>query len=231
MARDTTRRTAEPVSVWEGLRQACVDPRTWVFSLMYCLHCSATGFKNFMPTAVASLGIGGGGDGHTTESLALTCPPYVLATVVALGQSWLSGRQNERTWHITGAKAVAVAGFAMCAASTDVGVRYAGMMVFVGASYGVNNLVLGWTASAVGESDEKKAVAIAIVNMIGNVASVYTPYLWPDADAPRFVAAMVASVAFCAGTVGAAWAMRGMLMRTNRKMKRADPATTNFYVY
>lgn len=42
-------------STWEGLKQACRDPRTWLFCLMQNLHISACSFNNFFPTIVEAM--------------------------------------------------------------------------------------------------------------------------------------------------------------------------------
>lgn len=104
-------------------------------------------------------------------------------------------------------------------------------MLFVGATYGVNNINLSWTASVLGQTDEKKAVAIAIANTLGNLSFVYTPYLWPDSDAPLFPMAMWASVGFSAGVIVCAWTLRFILTRDNRKLRAQDNEAINFYVY
>lgn len=225
IAIDTTDRQESGTSVWKGLREAATDWRTWVFCLMDNLHLSANGFKNFLPTVVKTLGF------DTTITLVLTCPPYIVAGIISIMVSYSSGRFNERTWHTTVSKTVAIAGFAMSVASLNIAVRYVGIMLFVGATYGVNNIILSWTASVLGQTDEKKAVAIAMCNTFGNLASVYTPYLWPDSDAPRFLAAMLASIGFSLGVIVCAWVMRITLQRQNKKMRERDPTVTNFYVY
>jgi MFS family permease len=94
IAADTTQRE-EATSVWVGLRQALADWRTWVFCLMYNTHISSVSFQSFLPTVVRTLGY------NTTTTLALTCPPYLLAAAMAIFMSYTSGRYNERTWHIT----------------------------------------------------------------------------------------------------------------------------------
>ncbi|KAI6778148.1 uncharacterized protein J7T54_007194 [Emericellopsis cladophorae] len=215
----------EGTSVWTGLREATSDWRVWVFCLMDNFHLSANGFKNFLPTVIETLGYG------RTATLALTCPPYLFAGGVSIAVSWSSGRFNERTWHATISKLVAIAGFALSVATLNVPARFVGIMLFVGATYGVNNIILGWTASVVGQTDEKKAVAIAMANTLGNLASVYTPYLWPSSDEPRYLTAMLASIAFSLGVIACAWVMRFSLQYQNRKLKERDPNATNFYVY
>ncbi|KAF9894713.1 hypothetical protein FE257_006603 [Aspergillus nanangensis] len=224
IARDTTQRE-EGTSTWVGLREACTDYRTWVFALMCNLHLSANGFKNFMPTVVKTLGF------DSTITLVLTCPPYLLATFTSVAVSWSSGHFNERTWHVTISKAAAIVGFAVACGTLNIGARYFAMILFVAATYGVNNINIAWTAATVGQTDEKKAVAIAITNTLGNLASVYTPYLWPDEDAPRFALAMYCSIGFSAGVVILAWVMRFILMRENRKIRAADSSAINFFAY
>lgn len=225
IAKDTTERREGSSSVMKGLREAVADYRTWVFCLCDNMHLSANGFKNFLPTVVKSLGL------STTTALVLTCPPYIFAAFLSILVSWSSGRFNERTWHITLSKAVAIAGFAISMATLNTAVRYVGIMLFVGATYGVNNIILGWTSSVLGQTDEKKAVAIAMCNTFGNLASVYTPYLWPDSDGPQFVKAMSGAIGFSAGVIICAWFLRIVLMRLNKRIQRDDPSAANFYVY
>ena len=180
------------------------------------MHLAANGFKNFLPTVVKTLGF------DTTTTLALTCPPYLVAGGISVAVSWSSGRFNERTWHTTVSKLVACAGFAIAAATYNVAARYVAIMIFVGATYGVNNIVLAWAAASCGETDEKKAVAIAMANTFGNLASIYTPYLWPD---------FMASIAFSVMVIVSAWAMKWILMRKNKKLLLEDPGVTKLFVY
>ncbi|KAI1498278.1 major facilitator superfamily domain-containing protein [Biscogniauxia marginata] len=225
IVQDTTGRRDGTTSVMKGLREAVLDWRTWVFCLMDNLHLSANGFKNFLPTVVKSLGV------STTVALVLTCPPYIFAAFMSILVSWSSGHFNERTWHTTISKAIAIAGFAISMSTYNFGARYFGIMLFVGATYGVNNIILGWTSSVLGQSDEKKAVAIAMCNTFGNLASVYTPYTFPDSDAPQFRKAMSGAIGFSAGVIICAWVMRIALIRLNKRLRQADPSASNFYVY
>jgi hypothetical protein len=55
-------------------------------------------------------------------------------------------------------------------------------------------------------------------------------YLWPKSDGPRYVTAMASSAGFSLATLIAAWVMRFVLMRSNRKL-RADGNVTVFYAY
>ncbi|KAJ4376000.1 hypothetical protein N0V83_001280 [Neocucurbitaria cava] len=224
IAADTTGKR-EKVDVWKGLREACLDYRTWIFALMQNLHLSANGFKNFLPTVVKTLGF------NDTVTLVLTCPPYLLSGIISVLVSWSSGKLNERTWHISISKLIAIIGFMIGTLTLNVGARYFAMVLFVGATYGVNNINLAWAAAVLGQTDEKRAVVLAIANTLGNLSFVYTPYLWPDSDKPRFGMAMWASVGFSAGVVLCAWVLRIIMQRDNRKIRAQDNEAVNFYVY
>lgn len=130
---------------------------------------------------------------NTTITLVLTCPPYLIAGIISIYWSWQSGKYNERTWHITAAKALAVCGFVLGCATLNTGAKYFAMVVFAVGTYAVNSIILGWVSSTCGQTKEKKACSLAIVNTIANVSFIWTPYLWPDSDAPRYTIAMASS--------------------------------------
>ncbi|TQV97375.1 MFS transporter [Cordyceps javanica] len=212
-------------STWKGLQQAAKDPMVWIFCAMAHMHLAANGFKNFFPTVVQTLKF------NTTVTLVLTCPPYLIAGAITILVSWSSGKMNERTWHITISKAVAVVGFVCAAATLNTVGRYISMVVFTIGTYGVNSLILGWCGSVCGQTKEKKAVAISMVTMIMNVSFIWTPYLWPKSDSPRYTIAMASSAAFSIATALLAWLAKLIMLRRNKKLRASDDETTNFYVY
>lgn len=123
---------------------------------------------------------------NTTITLVLTCPPYLVAGFVTILISITSGKWNERTWHITVSKTVAIIGFAIAPATLNTGVRYFAMMVFTLGTYGVNSLILGWASTVCSQTPEKKAVVIAMLTTAGNASFIYTPYLFRERDKPRY---------------------------------------------
>lgn len=145
-----------------------------------CADLAANGFKNFFPSVVATLGF------SQTIGLVLTCPPYLIAGIATIAVSLTSGKWNERTWHITACKAVAILGFVLAPATLNTGVRYFAMCVFTTGTYAVNSLILGWAATVCSQTVEKKAVTIALLTSIGNTAFIYTPYLFREVDKPRY---------------------------------------------
>lgn len=159
----------EATSTFAGLREAAKDPNMWLFAFMQHMHLAANGFKNFFPTAVETLGF------NKTITLTLTCPPYLIAGFISVFWSAHSGKKNERTWHITVAKAIAIFGFVLGCVTLNTGARYFAMVVFAIGTYAVNSIILGWVGNTCGQTKEKKAAALAIVNAVASASFIWTP--------------------------------------------------------
>jgi hypothetical protein len=138
---------------------------------------------------------------------------------------------NERTWHITASKSVAIFGFVLGALVTNTGVKYFSMVVFTIGTYAVNSLILGWVGSTCGQSTEKKAAAISIVTTVMNASFIWTPYLWDPKDAPQYQPAMFSSAAFSAGTAAVAWVVKIIMKRRNQRLRQSEDEVQTFYVY
>jgi hypothetical protein len=192
---------------------------------MYNLHISSVGFQNFLPTVIGTLGY------SRTITLALTCPPYLLAGAIGLVIAWTSGHWNERTWHIILCKSLVLVGFIIPAVTNNFAARMFSIFLFVGFSFGINNIILSWASSILGQTNEKKAAAIAICNTLGNMSNVYTPYLWPASDSPHYLTAWIVSICFALGVILIAMPLKLTLKAQNKRMKRDNPEATNFYVY
>ncbi|KAI4946759.1 hypothetical protein J4E91_006931 [Alternaria rosae] len=224
VARDTVGHSAD-VSMLAGLKEAVRDPKVWVFVYMQHLHIATNGFKNFMPTIVNTLGF------SQEVTLVLTCPPYLIAGVFSVAWAISSGHFNERTWHITIAKGVAVFGFVLGCATMNVGARYFAMCVFTIGTYGVNSIILGWVSSSCGQTREKKSAALAIANVAATLSLIWTPYIWPEWSEPRFVFPLSMSAGMALMCAAGAWFMRWWLVRENRRIKSSNSETTMFYAY
>ncbi|KAJ4255969.1 hypothetical protein NW762_009043 [Fusarium torreyae] len=212
-------------TTFAGLIDACKDPRLWVLVFMQHFHMAASNFKNFFPTIVGTLGF----DRNTT--LALTCPPYIVSGIVCIAWAANSGRMNERTWHITLAKVMAVFGFILACTVRNTGARYFAMCVFASGVYACNSVILGWVASTCGQTKEKKAISLALANTVATLGPIYTPYLWPSTDEPMYPVAMSSSAAFSAASAVLAWVLRRMLIRENRKIRQSNNEERLFYAY
>lgn len=181
-------------TTFTGLLEALRDPKLWVLVFMQHTHMAASNYKNFFPTIIESLGFG------RNATLALTCPPYIIAGVVSIAWAansgtlavfsgvaefhavltWIVGRMNERVWHITIAKAIAIMGFVVACTTLNVGARYFAMCTFATGVYCCNSIILGWVSTTCGQTREKKAVSLAVVNTIATISMIYSPVRKPS---------------------------------------------------
>ncbi|KAH8601861.1 major facilitator superfamily domain-containing protein [Bisporella sp. PMI_857] len=213
------------VSTIKGLKEALSDYRVWIFVFMQHMHLAANGFKNFFPSVVQGLGF------NRTITLCLTCPPYLIAGAISVYWSWSSGKYNERTWHITSAKIVAILGFVLGFAVNNTAARYVSMVIFAIGTYAVNSIILGWVGATCGQTKEKRAVSMAIIVSTSNASFIWTPYLWTNSYGGRYTLALATSAAFSALCALAAWVMKLDLMRTNKKIRQSEDENELFYAY
>lgn len=86
---DDTVLLQENTSTWVGLLEALRDPHLWVLMFMQHFHMGASNFKNFFPTIVETLGF------SRNVTLALSCPPYLIAGAISIAWAASSGEPQE----------------------------------------------------------------------------------------------------------------------------------------
>lgn len=212
-------------SAWEGLKEAFKDKRTWLFCFMQMFHLSACSFNAFFPTVAKTLGY------NNTVTLLLTCPPFILAGAGSVLVGWSSGRLNERTWHITVALAIAIIGFVIAASTLNTAARYVACFIFPVGAFSANSVVVGWASSTLSQTEEKRAVVLAITNVFGHIGYIYGAYLWPDTDEPRYGIGFGASAGFALLSICCAWVVRTLLIRENRRILASNSERVNLYSY
>ncbi|KAI8691852.1 MFS domain-containing protein [Fusarium sp. Ph1] len=208
-----------------GFSQAIRDPRLWLFCFIQNMHLSACSFNNFFPTVVGSLGF------NSTITLVLTCPPYLVSGFFGYLAGLSSGRYNERTWHITVCMGIALVGYIISCATLNTPARYIACFLFASGAYAVNSMILGWVSATLGSTPEKKSVSLSIVNVIANASYIYTAYLYPKSDGPRYLTGMASNAAFAVMCIASTWVMRTWLVRTNKKLDRDGNLDATRYAY
>ncbi|RYP09783.1 hypothetical protein DL764_001037 [Monosporascus ibericus] len=126
---------------------------------------------------------------------------------------------------------VATVGFVEACATMNTAGRYLSMVIFSIGTYAVNSLILGWCGSVCAQTKEKKAIVISMATIIINVSFIWTPYLWPESDGPRYAIALGSSAGFSMATAGLAWIAKIVYMRKNKKLRQSDNEEQNYYVY
>ncbi|WVR04204.1 hypothetical protein IAU60_001204 [Kwoniella sp. DSM 27419] len=116
----------------------------------------------------------------------MTVPIYAVAFVVTVSAGWFADRTGQKAYTVLVAACVSVISFVICAAVHNNAARYA-MICFGGAGiWTCIPIFLSWMVTMF-DGREKRAVSIALINGVGNLASVYGSFFWPAADAPRYV--------------------------------------------
>lgn len=203
-------------SVWYGLKLAVTDYRTWIFVVMLIANHTAYGFNYFYPTIVKGFNLG-----STTITLVLTAPPYLLATVVAFATAYSSDRRGERGWHISVPMSVAAVGFVISAATTDPAPRYFASFLYICGCFSANASVFSWASSTLGQTPEKKAAAISIINLLSQVGNIMSPYFFRPQDSPRYLLAMILMLVFALLSVATCVLLKVVLRKDNKKIEES----------
>lgn len=139
----------------------------------------------------------------------MTVPAYIVATVGILGACFIADR-IQKIWPVLAG--LSGFGFIMFIATTCTthGMTSYGLGIFAfGAIYGCSPLTKTWVAHILGAPAEKRAIAIALINALGNGSSIYGSFLWPDSDAPRYLIGFGTTTAWmggiCVGALVFAW--------------------------
>ncbi|RKK58323.1 hypothetical protein BFJ71_g2410 [Fusarium oxysporum] len=191
MARDAVSEEEHDQSVLHGLKLAVADIKVWAFALLLLSNQSAYGFNYFYPAIVRGFNLG-----SRTITLVCTAPPYLLGAFISYFIAWRSDRKAERGWHISGAILFAIVGFIISAATINIPARYAASFLYIFGCFGANADLYSWAASSVGQTPTKKACATAIINVTGQLGTIWSPYFFNSNDEPRYTRAMILLLAF-----------------------------------
>ncbi|PNY24303.1 transporter [Tolypocladium capitatum] len=203
-------------SVLQGLKLALADYKVWVLTLIVILKTSAGAVTSFIPTLVATFNFG------DVQSLLMTAPPYVLAAIIAMGVSISSDKLSERYFHLVTPLAVGMVGYIVAAATQTLAGRYFSLFLMLGGVYGSFDVTYAWISSTLPRPIEKRSAAFAIANMVGNIAQIYSPYLYNKDQGPRYLPAMIANTVFVFACILVATLLRFCLVRENRKLEAAE---------
>ena len=167
---------------------------------------------NFLPTLVKSFGFG------TIETLLLTAPPYVLTGFFCLFNGWYADRTSKRSPHIIYPSVVCAIGIIITMATTNVPARYFALFLMLPGAYGCFQVSNAWMANIAARPQKKRAIALAMNNALGNTALVWTPYLYPSSDGPRYITAWSVNLALTVVTLVSAVVLSFVLRRDNKKI-------------
>ncbi|BEI97819.1 hypothetical protein CcaverHIS631_0301180 [Cutaneotrichosporon cavernicola] len=219
LQRDTGVVDAETMTLWQSFVAAATDYKLWVLALIIITKTTAGAVTQFIPTVVNTFGM------DKVLTLVLTAPPYLFAAAISLWISWSSDRRPERCFHLLTPLLFGMVGFVVAATTKGTAPRYFSLFLMVGGMFGSYNVALAWISSTFARPRAKRAAAYATINSLGNIAQIWSPYLYDKRYGPKYTLAFsvnacmaVASVAFCL-------VLRMCLLRENRNMdaREEDP--------
>lgn len=99
----------------------------------------------------------------------------------------------------------------------DFTARYALLVIMAAGLWSTNAISLSYASSTFGSMpQEVRAVALAMVNALGNLAQIYGAYLFPSKDAPKYLLGFGVISGMCAFGV-LTYALAHVLLRKYAK--------------
>lgn len=169
------------IGEWQAVKMVFRDWRSWILVVIYMLVTGSQTIQYFVPTLVAQLGYTG------YDAQYHTIPLYASAFVFILAFSFASDYYQNKHHFIAAAGIFGGCMFILTVAITNNTAQYITLIFAFGAVYALPPLVLIWVPNIIVAPAQKRAVAIALVNALGNSASIYGVFLWPANNAPRYI--------------------------------------------
>ncbi|WVO17304.1 hypothetical protein L204_104996 [Cryptococcus depauperatus] len=165
----------------DAIKMTFGDWRTWIFVVLYMLATGCQTLQYFVPTLIGALGW----TGYLGQFR--TIPLYACAFLFILVFCWCADHFKAKPFMISLAAAIGTVCFIVTTCVTHHIVQYVFLIFAFGCVYALCPLILTWVPNVLTFPSEKRAVAIALVNALGNSASIYGVFLWPKTDAPRYI--------------------------------------------
>lgn len=214
IAADRVSTSEAKAGVWQGLKMSVFDWKMWIIVIMNIGISAAYGFSNFFPSIVRGFGY------SQTTTLLLTAPPYIFAAIGSLINAWHSDKTKERGYHFAGPIAIGCVGYIICLATQNQGARYGASFLYVGGMYTSNPLISTWTSNTMGRTPEKRAVSVAMVNVLGQIGNIIAPYFFLPSEEPGYRLAFILMMVMAVMAISGAMSLKLYLTRSNKKLYR-----------
>ncbi len=206
---------AGAMSQVQGMKLAFLDPKTYILAIAYHGITGAAGFQNFFPTLTATLGY------NHVISLLLVAPPYVFLVFYSFLHSWTSDKVGNRFWFFMYPIPVVIVGCVIFMTTDSFGPRYFSLFLlnFV---FAMNGTCYAWISNAIPRPPAKRAAALAFVNSVGNMASIWTPFTYYDGQGEHYPVALGVVIGLMVLAGVSAIVLRFVLERQNKQLARLE---------
>ncbi|KAL4966096.1 major facilitator superfamily domain-containing protein [Aspergillus stella-maris] len=167
----------------QALKASLSSWKTWLFVVGYMAIVGSSTLTYFYPTLVSGLGYTG------TMAQYMVIPIYAAAFVCNAIVGYFADRhQSKRGFFLVGMMSVAmICSIIICCVYNLQG-RYALLVIMGMGLWASNGLSLAYASTTFGELPrEVRAISLALVNALGNLAQIYGAYLFPDSDEPKYL--------------------------------------------
>ncbi|KAI5917295.1 major facilitator superfamily domain-containing protein [Camillea tinctor] len=167
----------------QALKIALTNWRVWLFVVGYMAVVGSSTLSYFYPTLVNGLGY----DSHLAQYM--TIPIYIAAFVCTLITGIFMDKHQQWRGVVLGAwMSVAMVCAIITCAVYDFKARYALLVIMASGLWASNGLSLAYASSTLGSMpNEIRAIALAFINAMGNLAQIYGAYLFPSSDSPKYL--------------------------------------------
>lgn len=149
----------------------------------------------------------------------MTIPIYGVAFVCTAITGILADKYNQFRGLIVGAwMTVAMLCSIIICAVYGYSARYALLVVMAAGLWASNGLSLSYASVTFGAMpNETRAISLAFVNAMGNLAQIYGAYLFPYKDSPKYILGFGVISGLCFTGILSYVALHYLLHRANRK--------------
>ncbi|KAK4167452.1 putative MFS transporter [Cladorrhinum sp. PSN259] len=203
-------------TIWQGAKLAFLDYRLYLFVLLQHLSLLSQTFQYFFPSIVGTLGYG------KIQTLWLTAPVWFATFLISVCVTFTSAKTKDRSLHIFGLMLLSAVGNAIATGSTTLGARFFAMFLMPMGAVSAYQIILSWVANSFPRPMVKRGAAVAICNMIGNTASIYGSYMYPQTAAPQYTPGGSANAVICLLVGSLAIVIRYLHKWENRKLEQAE---------
>ncbi|GHJ88854.1 hypothetical protein NliqN6_5256 [Naganishia liquefaciens] len=208
---------------WRGVRRAFTDWKVYVLAVMYsCMNLTLGSVSGFLPTIIKGLGY--------TEARAqlFTVPPYAVALVVMVSLAAVSDKLRTRGIPAASVFVIGIVGWVLLLtispvkpSASHLHIRYFGCICIVTAGYCAIPIIMSWQASS-SPNQSQRAVALGMLNTIGQCLSVLASYSFPTSQGPKFTKGITLNIAFQAFGFALALAMSAYFRWENKRRDRVE---------
>ncbi|KAK6359159.1 hypothetical protein TWF696_000327 [Orbilia brochopaga] len=201
----------------KALKTAFKSWEMYILTVGYMTIVGSSTLSYFYPTLVNGLGY------SANMAQYMTIPIYAVAFVVNLANGVVADKFSRfRGLIIAGWMTLALVTSAIVVGVYDYTARYVLLVLMAAGLWTANGCGLSYGGATFGSMEpEVRAVALAFMNGMGNLASIYGAYLFPGEDAPKYLMGFGVTTAMCFVGIVAYGAAHFLMGRKERKLATA----------